>query len=166
MKLVRYLLTGIFTLSLWLTSSVSYSVEREIIVVANKRNPVNTLSLRQVKQIFLGRLRSFPNMDDMVKVADREDSSGVYAQFYSDIVRMNPSRLKRYRARYLFSGQGLLPLVKSSQDALSDFINEEESSIGYMDIEKGQPLPKGIKVLYRYSYEKESGDDIENHEKN
>lgn len=124
-------------------------VHAEIMVVVNANNPVNELTEREVKQLFLGRMRRFPDINSDVIVLDREPTATLYREFYKQVVHMDLMRLHRYRARYLFSGQGRLPERVSSQGAVIDYVSKKVEAVGYVDVESPEQLPPTLKVVYR-----------------
>ncbi|MCG8671204.1 MAG: hypothetical protein MI867_17495 [Pseudomonadales bacterium] len=121
----------------------------EVLVVVNPANPVEKLTLKQVKQIFLGRMRRFPGVNAEMDVVDLSDSSELHYQFYQQIVNMDPTRLKRYRARYLFSGQGRLPKIVTSESDMIFFVQKRAAAVGYIALKEGEQTPEGLKVLFR-----------------
>lgn len=125
------------------------TAQGEILVVVNADNPLDELTLKNVKQLFLGRLRRFPVIDSDVDVLDREENSVLHRKFYQEVVRMDPIRLKRYRARYLFSGQGRLPETVMGQDAVIELVQQKVSAVGYIELQPDEPLPERLKIVYR-----------------
>lgn len=139
----------LLTLALLLGTLLHTDANADLLVVVNEQNPVESLTLKEVKQLFLGRMRRFPGVDRDVDVLDREESSVIHRDFYQQVVSMDPTRLKRYRARYLFSGQGRLPAIVVGQDNLIDKIRSNVSAVGYVELPEGASLPRGVKVVYR-----------------
>ena len=121
----------------------------DMLVIVNEDNPLDSLTLKEVKQLFLGRMRRFPSVNNDVDVLDREETSLTHRLFYQHVVQMDSNRLKRYRARYLFSGQGRLPEVVTGQDNVIAKVQKDISAVGYVDLSGEGDLPKGVKVVYR-----------------
>ncbi len=139
----------LLALALLLGSLLHAEARADMLVVVNEHNPLESLTLKEVKQLFLGRMRRFPAIDSDVNVLDREEASTAHRDFYRHVVGMDPNRLKRYRARYLFSGQGRLPETIQGQKALLEKVRASKSAVGYIALPKAAPLPAGIKVVYR-----------------
>lgn len=124
---------------------------KQFVVIVNKANPVDTLTRQQIKQIFLGRLRRFPGVDQEMNVKDLATNSDAYKDFYEHVIQMAPERLKRYRARYLFSGQGRLPKVIESQATLLARIAQDKYAIGYVSLDQDVALSDNVRVIFEYT---------------
>lgn len=104
----------------------------DLVVVAHADNPVPTLTPLQVKQLFLGRLRLFPDTRLEVLLLDLPHDSPVFAWFYNRYTDMDVVRLSRYRSRYLFSGQGRLPESLPDAAAVRERLAEQPGALGYL----------------------------------
>lgn len=140
----------LLAITLLLAALGSAEANADMAVVVNQNNPIESLTLKEVKQLFLGRMRRFPGIDSDVDVIDRERNALLYQDFYRLVVRMEPNRLKRYRARYLFSGQGRLPETVMGQDRVIKRVRDNIASVGYVRLEQDAPIPQGLKAVYRY----------------
>lgn len=120
----------------------------EIVIIVNPNNPVETLSERDVKRIFLGRLRQFPSTNHTMDVLDQAADSSIYEQFYTEFIGFGLRKLRRYRAAYLFSGKGRLPTEVSDHSAVKEKVLTNERAIGYID---ATLVDDSVKVIYRWS---------------
>ncbi|MDX1692933.1 MAG: hypothetical protein R3208_04160 [Ketobacteraceae bacterium] len=140
----------VVTFALFLGVLAHGQARGDMLVIVNADNPLEALTLKEVKQLFLGRMRRFPTLDTDVDVLDREETSQAHRSFYQYVIDMDTNRLKRYRARYLFSGQGRLPETVSGQAKIIEKVQSNISAVGYVELDGGD-LPAGVKAVYRQS---------------
>lgn len=132
----------------WLLLWVSLTVEAEIAIIVHPENPVQALSERDIKKLFLGRIRMFPGTTDAPIVVDQPAGTAVHSVFYSGFINMEPEKLKRYRASYLFSGQGMLPLTVDGALQVRDYVASHPGAIGYVNAEI---VDDSVKVVFKVS---------------
>ena len=131
-----------------LVLSVGFSIteiQAEIVVVVHPDNPITSLTKKDVKRLFLGRMHNFPNSDIKVESIDHAEGSADYDKFYSSIINMNKSKLKRYRAYYLFSGKGRLPTQIKTVSKVLEYIAKTKNAIAYIDRKN---ITDRVKVVY------------------
>ena len=125
--------------------SISGSCMADVAVIVHPESATNELTPRQVKKLFLGRMHMFPSTNIEAVPIDQKESQRTYSVFYSDLIGMTPVKLKRYRAAYLFSGKGRLPLEVDSDLQVRSYIAGNRSAIGYID---ASLLDESVKVVY------------------
>lgn len=113
---------------LWLPAA-----RADIAVVVHPQNPLASLSHQELKKIFLGRLSLFPGGGREIRAIDLPDDHPLFHDFYRQVVELDGVELKRYRAYYLFSGRGRLPVVAASPQAVLRMVTEDPGAIGYLD---------------------------------
>lgn len=103
----------------------------DIYVVANKKNPVNQLSLVQVRNLYLGRSKAFPD-GQFAYIYDRGENSAPRQRFYQAIAGMGLSQVDAYWARLIFAGR-MLPLntARSDKELISK-VAKKVNAIGYL----------------------------------
>ena len=119
----------------------------DIAVIVNPHNPVSALTQDDLQKIFLGRMPLFPQTDREIHAIDLPDSSTTFAAFYRRVVKLDGTRLKRYRAYYLFSGRGRLPEEAQNQADVIDRVSKDETAIGYVDCRKVTDVVRVLTVL-------------------
>lgn len=105
----------------------------DIAVVVNPRNPVKVLDSEAVKRIFNGTLRTFPSTGMVATALDQPQSMPVHLQFYKLMLKTTPARMKRRRAAYLFSGQGIIPEIVENDAAVKAAVLKKPTAIGYIN---------------------------------
>lgn len=143
--LCRILHTALAGLGLfWLPIAV---VQADIMVVVHPDNPLMSLSEENIRRIFLGRMRMFPNSSQGIETVDQNEQQEVFIDFYHAIAHLTPAKLKRQRASYLFSGKGRLPHVLDSDDAVIKYVAKTPEAIGYISQEKVDSFVKVVGTI-------------------
>ena len=141
-------MTGFRTLAvslLLLLALASGSVRADIAVIVHPQNPLTHLSEDDLKKIFLGRLPLFPQTGQEIHPLDLPEEHATYADFYRRVLQLDGTKLKRYRAYYLFSGRGRLPAGANSVIEMIRKVSEDTAAIGYVD---ASLVTEQVKVLF------------------
>jgi len=104
----------------------------EVLVIGNKSTAISNLSSQQVKAIFLGKSLKLPN-GEKVTVVDLPRGNPVRKEFYAKVIHKNPSQIKSYWAKRIFTGRGTPPKSLASQRAAVDWVSGGPGRIGYVD---------------------------------
>ncbi len=126
---------------------ISLTIHADVLIVANKKSPIQSLNIKDVKKIFLGRLRMIPNTEIEPNPVDMPQDSMPYQHFYEQVIGLSPPKLKRYRAYYLFSGKGKIPQEAPSHKVLYEILESDPNAIAY--IMDSTPMPDDIRVLLK-----------------
>lgn len=122
-------------------------IQAEVVVIVNPDNPIQSLSKKDVQRLFLGRMHKFPNSDMKVESLDGPEDGKDYDIFYSRIIKMSKSKLKRYRAYYLFSGKGRLPTQMKSSEKILTYISNTKNAIAYINKKYVEGV-ESVKIVY------------------
>jgi ABC-type phosphate transport system substrate-binding protein len=115
----------------------------ELVVVANARCAVDSLTREQVINIFLGRYRQMPNGIAATPL-DLPETHSEKARFYRLLVNKDLSEIDAYWARLVFSGKTLPPRQAANQQELVAWLARDKGAIAYM--ERGQ-IDARLKVV-------------------
>ncbi len=126
---------------------ISVSCYADVAVVVHPSSSIESLTTRQVKKLFLGRLRMLPNTGREAAVVDQDADSASHKLLYSKLINMTPVKLRRYRAAYLFSGKGTLPVMVKGDEKVKDFVADSLSAIGYIDAALVDDSVKSVYLL-------------------
>lgn len=127
---------------LFLSMMPSLAASGEIVVVANKNNPLAALNKQQIIDIFMGRTK-FYSSGDRIVLLDQEITSSARKSFYQNLVNKTLNEINSYRARLLFSGRFALP-KEVSDDEMIKRLEKDPNAIGYIDADK---INDSLKVL-------------------
>jgi ABC-type phosphate transport system substrate-binding protein len=108
------------------------SVHAEVVVVVSSRSAVKSLTAEQTTKIFLGKVVTFPDGQAALPI-DQPEGSAARDEFYSRVVRKNPSQLTAYWAKIIFTGDGRPPMLLPDNIAVRKAIAKNPNAIGYID---------------------------------
>lgn len=121
------------------------AAQADIAVVVHPSNN-NTLEKTQIKRMYLGQLKVFPD-NSRVKPIDQEEGSLIREMFASSVLGKSSQQLKTYWAKLMFTGQGNPPVVEKSDRDVKQAVADDPSAIGYIDAAN---LDDTVKVIYRF----------------
>jgi ABC-type phosphate transport system substrate-binding protein len=118
----------------------------ELVVVVNKNNDIESLTKKQVIDIYMGRYQSFPN-GTPAKPIDHPIDSDYKRTFYIELVNLSENRLKSYWSRLLFSGRARPPLETQSPDDVIQLLKEDHTSVAYLP---KSAITEEMKIVYQF----------------
>ena len=113
-------------------------------IVVNSANPTDSISIQQLSRIFMKETTTW-NSGQPVMPVDQAANSNVRQGFSKVILGRDTSAVKSYWQRLIFSGRGVPPPEKSSDEAVLDFVREHPGAVGY--VSSGTDVGSGVKVL-------------------
>ena len=132
----------IFLFSALLTTGFSVPAFAAVAVIVHPDNG-NTLNATQVRKIYLGKARAFPDGTDVSPI-DQDTDSADRAIFIKLVLKKDEGNLNSYWARMLFSSKGKPPRVVSDTEAMKKYISSNKDAIGYIDASK---VDSSVKVI-------------------
>ena len=120
----------------------------DIVVIIHPQNPIQQLSQGEVSRLFMGRIHLFPRTNEKIRLLDQPESASTFQSFYKKLINIRINTLKRYRAAYLFSGKGKLPIILDSNQAVKEYVSAHKDAIGYIN---DSELDTSVKVVFRYT---------------
>ncbi|MDD1780741.1 hypothetical protein LRP49_05935 [Enterovibrio sp. ZSDZ35] len=138
-RIVLALLTSI-------TLSWASLAQAGLVVVVNQANPVESLSSRQVMDIYMGRFTAYPD-GTSADTTDLPDNSPIREDFYNRLVGKSVAQINAYWARLLFTGKAEPPEAKPSEQAVVNYVLENRHAIAYI---RESDLADGLKVVFRF----------------
>ncbi len=109
------------------------AVFAETVVVVNPKNPVNSMTSKQVSNVFLGKTAEMPTVGAAVPF-DLPEDSPLRLDFYQKIMQMNFSQMKSYWSKQVFTGKGFPPKEAGASSAdVKKAVAETPGGIGYME---------------------------------
>ena len=128
--------------ALQLGFSALASAEPLAIIVSSK-NANTSISNDLAEKLFLGKLDAFP--DGTTAVPLDLPKGPVREEFYLKVTGKNPSQVKAYWAKQVFTGSGQPPKEIESSTDLVDLIAKNPNLVGYVEKSK---VNSSVKVLY------------------
>ena len=113
-------------------------------VVVNASNTTTSISKEQLSRCFMKQTNRWISGDTVLPV-DQLATSQVRVEFSSTILDRDVNAVKSYWQRQIFSGRGVPPPEKASDEEVLAFIRANPGAVGYVlsDAEVGA----GIKIL-------------------
>ncbi len=102
----------------------------DIVVIVNPNNPVN-LSSEEIKNIFLGKSKYFPDGKPALPIQLKEGSQG-YETFAEHVLQKNDNQLRAYWSRLVFTGRSTPPKEIESEAEVVDLVAHNPNLIGYV----------------------------------
>ncbi len=116
----------------------------DLVVVVGNRSAVTVLDQSQVRNIFLGRVLSFPDGKTAVPV-DQPESSRLREEFYQKVTNFSAAEVKARWAQLLFTGRGEPPRVANGSKEIKKFLNSTPGAISYIE---RSDLDDSVKVVF------------------
>lgn len=110
----------------------SASASAEIAVIANRDSPVQSLTTKQVSDLYLGRSRTLA-LGETLTVFEQPVDSPLRETFFLSLNGMKIKQVNAYWARLRFSGEVLPPQSLSDSKAVIEAVKRERNAVGYID---------------------------------
>jgi ABC-type phosphate transport system substrate-binding protein len=104
----------------------------DVVAVVSARSPITTLSRNEVADIFLGRVRRFPDGTVALPI-DQVKGSVVRDEFYLKFATKTPAQLEAHWSKIIFTGRGQPPPAVTNGEELKRRIAANPAAIGYLD---------------------------------
>jgi len=136
----KFTLLSAVLLSVSLISQQAYA---ELAVIAHPDNALMGLSRDELRDIYLGKARSFPG-GGRVEAVDQSAGSVARDKFNKDVLKMSESQRKSHWSRLTFTGKGKPPRSLASDEEILDWVAGQPHGVGYI---QGSKVNKRVKVL-------------------
>jgi ABC-type phosphate transport system substrate-binding protein len=140
---MKKVVAGILTVMIALSSTAF----ADILVIANRDVPEDTLSIKEIQEIFLGKRVQWRDNSRIrfTTVGDAE----VHRMFLKQYVNLSESDWKIYWKRMVFTGRGMPPETIATEAELIDFVAKTKGAVGYLSSEgiPKKPEKDRIKII-------------------
>ena len=124
---------------------LSWQAQAELVVVVHPANPADSLSRREVVDLYMGRTQYFAD-GNLVLRLDQPPESENRKNFYRGLVNRTVAEVNAYWAKLLFTGRASPPQVVSDSDAVRRAVSRNVNAIGYLD---SADVDETVKVVAR-----------------
>ncbi len=124
------------------SSLLCSSANAKVIVVANTDDVIK-LTRQEVKALFMGGAVSFD-----LKAVGLKPKHQSRLQFNASVLGLTESRVQSYWAQMRFSGKSKPPQELETEQAVLDYLQNNQGAVAYLDESKADTLPDGLKVIY------------------
>lgn len=116
----------------------------DVVVIVNANNPAGTLTAKQALDLFMGKVRTFPN-GQAAETLDLESGHPARAAFYRALTGKSEAQVDAYWATLVFAGK--VPPPKQLPDARSVIERVASTPSAVAFVPKTQALPKSVKPV-------------------
>ncbi len=102
-----------------------------LVVIVNPLNH-NQMNLEQIRNIFLGKTRSFPDGSTAIPV-EISNQSSLRKDFEKVVLKKDDAQVRAYWAQMVFTGRATPPKTISSEAELRTLIASNPNLVGYID---------------------------------
>jgi hypothetical protein len=124
------------------SSLICSTVNAKVIVVANT-DEVIKLTRQEVKALFMGGAVSYN-----LKAVALKPKHKSRMQFNASVLGLTESRVQSYWAQMRFSGKSKPPQELESEQAVLEYLQNNQGAAAYLDESKADKLPDGLRVIY------------------
>ncbi|MER2492472.1 phosphate ABC transporter substrate-binding protein [Catenovulum sediminis] len=102
----------------------------DIVVIVHPKNTA-ILDVFDIRQLFLGKAKSYPNG---IKAIPVNLTSGHAREIFNkQVLQKSNSQLKAYWAKLVFTGRGVPPAELDNDQAVINMVLRNQDAIGYID---------------------------------
>ena len=112
-------------------------------IIVNTSNSVTTISKATLSNIFMKKVSKFDN-GVVAKPVDQAPEASARVSFTTDVLGKTVAAVKNYWNQQLFSGAGVPPEEKSSDEEIVNYVKANPGAIGY--VSSGADI-NGVKVI-------------------
>lgn len=126
----------LFFITIYIFGCVSISVAAfagEVLVIANAKGPLTTISEREIKAIFLGEKRFAGDIQILPIVLEKD--AAIRDQFLSAIMQMSIKEYRIHWTKKVFQDGIHPPASKDSTREVIDAVKQQPGAIGYINRE-------------------------------
>ena len=140
--LFLFLLAGVFG-----TDTAAEEVFVEFRVIVHATNPVDSLPRQDAAKMFRRQVRRWKDWpgEPRVEPVDQKVSAPVRVSFTRSVHGRSLQRLQSYWHRQIFTGRGVPPPIRDSDQEVIEFVERMTGGIGY--IRASTALPDTVKEL-------------------
>lgn len=101
-------------------------------IIVHASNPTSQLTKEDVSKLFLKKVKRWKESDEAVLPVDLVEDSPVRETFSEEIHGRKISSIKAYWQKQIFSGRGVPPEEKKSDEEVLEYVSEHAGAIGYI----------------------------------
>lgn len=128
-KTSHKIIAGLLSFSVMLLANASRA---DIAVVVHPKSAVNTITVREAVDIFLGKTRQLRDGSTVIPL-DQRSGRSARGEFYRLAANKSAAQMKAYWARQVFTGQGEPPRSMMDDYEVKTLISQNPNMIGYID---------------------------------
>ena len=139
----KILLSFIVIASILSLSSATSADEPSIMVIANEKGALTTLSMKELKSIFQGEKQRWPD-GTKISIAFMKSSTLVGSATAKKVMNISGDQLNKLWLALVFQGKAKAPFFYGSASEVETYVSQNAGAIGV--VEAGYQV-KGVKVI-------------------
>ena len=139
----KILLSFIVIASILSLSSASSADEPSIMVIANEKGALTTLTMKELKSIFQGEKQRWPD-GTKISIAFMKSSTPVGSATAKKVMNISGDQLNKLWLALVFQGKAKAPFFYGSASEVESYVSQNAGAIGV--VEAGYQV-KGVKVI-------------------
>lgn len=101
-------------------------------VIVHYENPNESIELKKMKKIFLGKIKTWPKSKNKIALVDLPDDSSAKKAFSEKILGKSAEYMSAHWQKQVFGARGKAPKkVSSAQEAL-EAVTQDPDAVGYV----------------------------------
>lgn len=101
-------------------------------IIVHASNPATQLAKEDISNMFLKKVKQWKESGEAVLPIDLVEDSPIRAQFSESIHGRKITAIKAYWQKQVFSGRGVPPEEKKSENEVLKYVSENPGAIGYI----------------------------------
>ena len=125
----------VFTVTMLILFLNTFSFAEETVsfkVIVHASNSVSQLTKSEISKLFLKKVKRWEDIDETVSPVDLTADSPVRHKFSKDIHNRKIASIKAYWQKQIFSGRGVPPEEKTSDEDVLEYVSKNAGGIGYI----------------------------------
>ncbi len=144
MTMLKHLISALLMILIGSVGTVQAGTD--IAVIVHPDNSIDSIDLRELRRIFLGKRKSFANQQPARPVI--QTRSQLADSFNLKVVRRSTLALRAYWSKMLFSGGGALPIPGKDDQSVKKIVAGNPQAIGYIATKN---IDSNIKVVLTFT---------------
>lgn len=103
--------------------------DNNIYIICNPNVKVDTLSSKEIKEIFLGRQKRWKDNKEIEFVI--MDKTASHKLFIKKYLNKNPIQFRHWWRKQAFTGEGMMPRSFTSEKKMMEYVSKKDGTIGY-----------------------------------
>ncbi len=125
--------------------TAGYAMRAQLVVVVNKESNIQSLTKKEIVDIYMGRYQSFPNGSPALPI-DFPAQTEIKSDFYAKLVNLSENKIQSYWSRLLFSGRAQPPKILDNSQQIVELLSENNAAIAYIP---EQYVTEEMKIVYQ-----------------
>jgi len=104
--------------------------QQNAVIIVNKNSTMGSISIDDLQEIYMGNKKLLNGIK--IQPCMLNIKSKLSKEFIEDIIKMSPSKFKKYWLKRIFSGYGVGPTSLRSVEEVIKFVSQHEGGIGFI----------------------------------